>query len=212
MSVLFPSVPNVAGVPPVARAIDGSTPLATDDVEPLTADSADAATTDATPQWGIFDKDGTAAILAADSVVSLEYSKESSASTFPIEEGAFGSYNKVNAPYTARVRLTKSGSTVDRAQFLSDLEDLRDSTTLVSILMPETAYGNANILRFDIARSAQNGAQMLTVDVQLQEIRQSATATISTTKSPASTGVINNGSVQPQAASPAIVSAASAAK
>ena len=197
MSALFPDVPNVSGVPQVLRDAANS---ALDNIgTQLTGDSADL-TVDPSPQWGIFDADGADQVIVPDSIVSFEYAKEEQISTFPVEQGGFQSYNKVETPYSVRLTLTKGGSKDDRTSFLDQCQTLLTSTDLYTVLTPETSYSDANITRVSLQRSADRGAQLLTVEMVIEEVRSSATSqfTKSNTQDPASADQTNDGSVQTQ--------------
>lgn len=194
MSILFPDVPDVPGVPPVLRKAGQ---LVNEVQTLLTQDSSDVQS-DSSSQWGIYD-DGDQQVIIPDSVVSIEDSKEEQISTFPVEEGGFQSYNKVETPYMVRLVMTKSGSLDDRVEFLAACRQLRGSTDLYTVLTPEEAFPNANVTKVSKMRGATSGVQLMTVELVIEEVRQSATAkfTQSTTQSPASADSVDGGSVQP---------------
>ena len=56
-------------------------------------------------QWGIFDQSGDP-VITADTIVEVGYRREYRISDFPVEEGSFASYNKVQTPYDVRVTCT----------------------------------------------------------------------------------------------------------
>lgn len=123
-------------------------------------------------RWGIFNEYGIP-ILLADSVVSLQYSNSSAVSNAPIEAGSFASYNKVQEPYQATVQLSKgSGGALQRGLFLAQLETLSKSTLKFHIITPEYVYTNATIVGMDVAREASDGAQLIKVNLHLEEIRE----------------------------------------
>lgn len=185
----FPDVPNTPGVPTVFRAAgDIDTP-----VQPLTSDDAGLAAS--APRWGIFTADGSPS-LDVDSVISVEYRADSTVSDYAIENGGFVSYNKVDRPYESRVRLARSGASVDRTAFLQALQSLKSSVELVTIVTPEQVYENANVTGYDVGRSATEGAQMLVAELQLQEIRQAPATAYSNTRDPSGADAVNDGAVQ----------------
>ena len=118
--------------------------------------------------------------------------------TYPMEAGSFQTYNKVTMPYDARVVMTKGGSTLERQQFLTAALAAADSTNLYSLLTPEIMFISANIGHVDFRRTAVNGVSLLTVELWLQEIRNTATAQFSQTKEPSGASQANTGTVQTQ--------------
>ncbi|WP_337272671.1 phage baseplate protein [Moellerella wisconsensis] len=122
--------------------------------------------------WGIFNEFGVP-LLLADNVLSLQYQNQSRVVNAPIEKGSFTSYNKVADPYKATVQLSKSsGGTLERGAFLAQLEILAKSTLKFYIITPEYVYKSANIVGFDFAREARDGATLIKVNVHLEEIRE----------------------------------------
>lgn len=150
----------------------------------------------AAPQWGIF-KDGSAAIVG-DNVMAVEYMAEYRISDFPVEGGKFESYNKVKVPYDARVTFTKGGTVADRTAFLNSIDTAIASLDLYTVVTPEVQYANANIVRYDYRRTSQNGVQLITAEVFVQEVRVAPEAQFSNTAQPAAADPVNNGAVQPQ--------------
>ena len=122
--------------------------------------------------WGVFNEYGIP-ILLADNVMSLKYANSSRISQAPIEKGSFASYNKVSNPYKATVQLSKgSGGTLLRGAFLAQIEMLANSTLKFHIITPEFVYTNACIIGYDTARQASEGAQLIKVNLHLEEIRE----------------------------------------
>jgi len=137
-------------------------------------------------QWGIY-LNGVP-VLQPDTVLSLEYHKESSVPDYPVEGGSFGQYNKIAKPYEARIQMAVGSNGPDgsanRAFFLDDLETLEASFDLYDIVTPEKTYLNANITGFDYRRTSGQGAGMIVADISLVEIRVSASAAFSNTAQP----------------------------
>lgn len=122
--------------------------------------------------WGIFNEYGVP-ILLADSVISLNFSNSYSISQAPLEQGSFASYNKVAEPYKATVQLSKaSGGTLMRGVFLKQIDMLAASTLKFHIITPEYVYTNACIAGYDLVREAQDGAQLIKVNLHLEEVRE----------------------------------------
>lgn len=173
-------------------------------------------------QWGIYDSSGNelgassglnfleSAALALvsqptiTSTVKVGYLKEMKTANFPIEAGGFANYNKVEMPGCSTVSLTYSGGQSGRASFLAAIDTACKSMNLYSVVTPEVTYANVSLDRYTYDRTAQRGANLITVEITLQEIRQVtatySTATTPTIANPASTtaaAATNGGMVQP---------------
>ena len=117
-----------------------------------------------------------------DSIVALDYKHEWRISDAPMELGAFESYNKVQVPFSNRVRMAKSGTKFDKAAFLQTLEAMAATTTvLFDIVTPEYTYVGVSIQSFTLSRNATEGTGMLLVDVEFVEIRQTVSTSLSNT-------------------------------
>jgi hypothetical protein len=197
--MMFPNVPDVPGVPPVNRPPGAPAPqpqVLTGDAPPPYA---------ATPaQWGIFDQNGAPVVLA-DSVIVFDFRKEYRASNFPIENGAFASYNKVQMPFIGKMAFAKGGTDADRASFLASIQSACDATNpgdplslaLFTIVTPEVSYPNVTLTNYDYMRRALNGVTLLNVDVWCEEVRPTAPAQFSSTQAPDGAGTVDDGQVQP---------------
>lgn len=158
------------------------------------------------PKWGIFDKDGNA-VLSPDAFVSVEYSREWRLSDFPIEEGAFASYNKVVTPKELRVVVCKGGAEDDRAQFISALEALEESLDVVSVVTPEATYSSLNVAHLAYARSVGQGAGMVSAEISLREVRLLTAVAYSQASQPSGADAVDVGTVTPADATNAQTSA-----
>lgn len=194
--MVFPvNVPNVPGVPPVTRAIGALANVATF----LTGDAQGLFSgLFGTPQWGIYQ--GGSPVVLAENVVSFDYKHQWSVADFPIERGAFASYNKVQVPYDARFRFSTGGSSAARQAFLNSIAAIAGDLNLYNIVTPDAVYINANINHYDYDRKAMSGVGLLTVDVWTTEIRQVGETITSNVASPSIAPQINGGPVQPTAA------------
>lgn len=190
----YPNVPNAPGVPPLSRAsrAQNSIVLATNVLGFVRQIFLGA-------QWGIFSEDGLP-LLLGDSVKGFDYKNDSRLADFPIEKGGFGNYNKVQTPWDARFSFTVGGSDAARAQFLTTCEKLIKNLTMVVGVTPEITYPSANVSHYDLRRTSTAGVTLLTVDVWLQEVRQTATRSFANanTAEPSGTDTVNGGTVQPQ--------------
>ena len=138
--------------------------------------------------WYILNSDGSVA-LKPDTVQNFDFRVDSRISDFPVQGGAFASYNKVQMPFEIRMTLVCSGinllqqavpsidfgpgaGLMSKQSFLSTLDTLRTTTALVSVVTPDATYNSCTLDRFDYARTAQHGATTLYVDAVFREIRQ----------------------------------------
>jgi hypothetical protein len=176
MSALFPDVPFTQGVPAVLR--DAATNYSAQSLLVPGDDTASSSSND----WGIFNAGGER-VLEPDSVVAFERGVEYRISDYPIERGGFQSYNKVATPFEVRLTLTKSGSVADRQAFLNAVDDIQASLDVYDVATPEKVYVGVNVTRVSQSRTAQSGANMATVELLLQEVRQTVTVAYSTVAS-----------------------------
>lgn len=143
-------------------------------------------------QWGIF-LDGEA-VIAADNQISFEYKQEFPISTYPVEDGGFQSYDKVQLPAQIRCRFSAGGSVLNRQAFLSSIDDQMNTTDLYDVVTPETVYPGYNFTHREFPREAQS-VGLIVVDLWLTEIRQSATSEFQSTQQPGAAGQQSSGFV-----------------
>lgn len=217
----FPNVPLAPGVPPIPRL--SALVQAQNNLVLLAADAASVVALFVGPQWGLFlngapafesipgisgiaggTVNALAQLLGASSlsVGQIEYRLDYRISTAPQEEGAFLSYNKVSTPFQAKVTYILGGIAAARGAFLTALQNMQASLTLLSLIMPEKTYPSCNIVHSDYRRSARNGVSMLIVDIWVEEVRVTGTAAFSDTATPAGADQLNGGTVQPQSPTP----------
>lgn len=172
MSVTYPNVPLIAGVPAVLRRAgdlrDAQQTLAAASNRELPG----------TQRWGIYRADGTIA-LEADSVVSVEHSAEYRISDYPVEGGSFEDYDKVATPFALRVTVVKGGTVEERQQFLTTAQALLETLDLYDVVTPERVYLNVNVTRIGRSANSDRGAGLATVELVLQEVRAAAAAAYS---------------------------------
>lgn len=216
----FPDVPRSQGVPSVFRQLGA----AENTIATVVADVASIARLFEGPQWGIFDQAG-APVLLGDSVVALDFRQDYRVSDYPIEEGGFASYNKVQQPFDIRVSFAVSGqqslissllsggalgslisgispNISARSGFLTDLNMALKSLYLFSVVTPEMTYDSVNLTHCDYRRESRRGVTLLVIDVWCQEIRVAARGTYSGTKDPTGTEPIDSGPTQPASVEP----------
>lgn len=168
----FPSRPSVPigslGLPPLSNPINIIIPVI------ATADALGLFPL-ARPQWGIYDTSGNPLIIA-DSVYSVEYSRDYRISDYPQQNGSFESYNKVQVPFQAKVTFLIGGSDAERAIFLNTIEPIVASLNFVTVVTPEITYALANLTHYAYRREARKGIKLLSVDIWCEEVRVNAQA------------------------------------
>lgn len=203
---IYPVVPNAPGVPALLRDVAKIADTAT--LGLLNISGALDGLIGAEPvRWGIFNAFGQP-VAIADSIISVEYRNGSRISDYPMEQGAFASYNKVANPYDVRVRMSCSGSQATgaifsngtgssiRADFLAAIEAASRTLDLYTVVTPEATYTNANIEHWDYRREVGNGSGIIIADVYLREIRETATAAFLSPKSVGAADPKSQGQVQ----------------
>lgn len=182
----FPNVPNVPGVPPLPRSpgqIEAAVTLLANDILGLLGISLD-------PEWGIFDQSGLPVVIA-NSVVSMGFHKDWTVANYPLEQGAFEPYDKVEMPFETRMRFTSDGSESERVTLLESIEAVAGTVDVYDVVTPERVYTSVNIVSYDYQREAARGLGLMIVDVVAMEVRIKATANF--TKSASSSDTLNKG-------------------
>lgn len=148
------------------------------------------------PLWGIFSSGGKA-VVNADNVVAFEYKQDWNVADYPLERGAFMSYDKVNTPFTARVTFSSGGSFSNRRKLLNSIAAIAGDLKVYDVVTPEVTYTSVNIMHFDYRRTADHGANLIEVAVWVTEIRTDIGATLSATSAqPAGASNTDGGTVQ----------------
>jgi hypothetical protein len=213
----FPDVPSLPGVPSIPRS-PKFPPLARSGLGAI--QGALWRAFQVQTRWGIWDSNGNSlgdpakfsgliggvldsiGLGSTLSTNAVEYSKETRISDFPIEQGGFTSYNKVEMAASPMVTLCLTGSEKDRSTFLDAIDAAVKSTDLYSVVTPEVTYINYSVERYNYSRRSSKGATLLIVEITLKEIRQvsaqySAT-NVDNPKDPGAAPTSDNGKVQAQ--------------
>lgn len=188
---LYPLVPNVAGVPALLR-----NSLRILDTLTLGALGIGNILGDEPIRWGIFNSNGDS-IAVFDTIISVDMRDSCRVSNYPVENGSFKSYNKVENPYDARVVMTRGGTEAQRKEFIDSLTAAKKSLELLTIVTPEATYNNATIEEFDYIRETNNGAGMIKAVLTIIEVRQIAAAKYSAPKSISAADLQSQGQLQP---------------
>lgn len=122
--------------------------------------------------WGIFSDTGKK-LLDPDSISSLKDDEKSKVSEFPVEEGGFVSYNKVQESYDVKVSMTKGGTVKEQEDFISTVRILKNRVTkLVNIVTPEDVFLSATFQSFSYSREKDKGQHLIHVLCDFKEVRQ----------------------------------------
>ncbi len=204
----FPNVPDSPGVPLIPRS-PNFPPLAGIALGALEGIIWRSFQIDS--RWGIFDSEGNAVgnpqnlilesigLGSTLSTKSVEFTKETKVSDFPLEKGGFASYNKVEMPATPTVILCVSGRESARQAFLNDIDAACKSVDLYSVVTPEITYANYAIEKYNYQRKSEKGCTLLQVEISLKEVREvSAQFAKAEPKQPAAAPQVDSGKVQAQ--------------
>lgn len=167
-SPALPNVPDLPGVPPIARTLGVEAVAAVAMLDPSLA--ADIFGGPSVTKWGVFDMQGNQ-VLTPDSFVRMEMDQSYAVSDYPVEAGSFASYNKVKQPEEGTVTLAKGGPATDRDSFLQDVQKLEESLKQYQIIAPEKVYYPVTIDRVSYERRAGGGAYLILAHLHFKEIR-----------------------------------------
>jgi hypothetical protein len=147
------------------------------------------------PSWGIF-LDGAQA-FDYNSIVDFDYKQDSPISDYPVEEGSFLSYDKVQLPFDVKVRVASGTDESSRQALLAAVSSIVSDLNLYDVVTPEQTYSSCNCTHADFKRTNVNGVGLIVADFWFIEIRQTATSTFSNTQTPAVAGQQSAGNVAP---------------
>lgn len=166
----FPNVPDLPGVPALARSASVVTKLSTKLLQQSTNALTVASFFNRLPVWGVYNLDGNL-IIEPDTIMDFNYIDAVRISAYPVQAGAFANFNRVNNPDEIILRFFKAGSELSREGFLRSISNAIASTDLVNIITPERSYRNMNPVRQEVTRREREGAYMVDVDVTFEEVR-----------------------------------------
>ena len=181
------NVPDVDGVPAI-NFVSG----ASAGIELLNNDLASFPSPTQSP-WGIY-LNG-APVINADCVVSFSYKQEFALSDFPVEQGAFETYDKVQIPYDVRVRYAAGGNAANQAALLSSIAAIAPDLNLYSAVTPSASYTSCNVTHIDYNNDNKTSGLTI-VDVWLFQIRTGSSTTGSNTAQPDGASPVSGGPVQ----------------
>jgi len=151
-------------------------------------------------QFLLMDEYGNPAV-EFDSLLDIEINNGGKVLSVPVEQGSFATYNKVNESLMIRVTLATGVSSEEQRVVLATLQQLRQDTTLISLVTPQAEYPSMTLESYVVNRSQSEGSTMLIAKLSLVEVRTVATQTVklkrSSVKRPQDASTENTGKAQP---------------
>lgn len=229
----MPNVPQVPGVPSLGS-------YSSNDVGLVVADAIIAAGQLLPSQWGVY-ANGLPVILpatvllqnlapalnAAAAIASFfgvpnivptiastnefDFSADAPVSNYPQEQGAFQSYDKVTLPPEVTLKLICSGPGSQRQAFLSTLDSLLASPTLVTLVTPERVFPDYTLIHVDYHRTGSSGVTMIAAVCRFELVPFTASQQFTNTQQPGEAGQQSIGVQQPQTPTQEVDTAAASA-
>ena len=166
-NIPYPNVPPLPGVPPLSRTGNQYLGAALNVVAQFLPSNLFIGT-----QWAIIDPQSAEIVLSPDSFVEFDFKQDQKIPIYPLQSGAFQSYNKVAMPYEIRMTVTCSGNgPMSKTDFLEKINSLLNSLTLVDIQTPGFLYESMNLIHVDYRREAQQGATLIIAQLWFQWVR-----------------------------------------
>lgn len=123
-------------------------------------------------QEGLFGAD-----IEPDSVLEMNYTSESEATSEPIEKGNFASFYKTNSPDTISLVFSFNSDDARQNAALDKIEARKKGYELISILTPTHLYEDMTILTYSYSRTNSDGMTLLVLQVDFQKVKQVAVNT-----------------------------------
>ena len=150
-------------------------------------------------QWTITDEGGATAVQFT-SFIDIDVRNEGQALSYPVEEGGFMNYNKVQTPLDIWVTLATQGTEADFEAILDKLDEFQRDPIKLFVVTPSAMYGPVTLEAYSNKRTRESGAGQLTVELNFVEVRevqtQVTTTVISKPKNPTSSSKTNTGKTQ----------------
>ena len=146
--------------------------------------------------YGIFDADTNEPAFDYDTFVDFKLHANVKVSDFPVEQGAFATYNKVNRPNTVKVKLAVTDMPTRRHAFLIALDAVLKSTRLFNVVTQDATYLNVTLEDYSYARTKIGGWGKVVAELAFLEVRQ-VTRQYASVKNPGAQGPKSNGLVTP---------------
>jgi len=152
-------------------------------------------------QWTIL-ADGGGSLVRFTSMISVDIFCEGQALSYPVEEGAFMTYNKVQSPIDIRATLATMGLPFEFADILDTLAQYKEEALKLMVVTPSAYFDSLTLQSYGHRHDQRRNANMLTVDLHLIEVKevqsQTTNVEVSSPKNPTSAGKVNTGKKQAQ--------------
>ncbi len=148
--------------------------------------------------WTLWDERGNTAVSFT-SFFDIDVRNEGQALSYPIEDGSFANYNKVDSPLQIRVSLGFQGDETEFEYILERLDEYKKGSSILDVVTPSTIYSYMTLESYSYKRAKDGNAGMLTVELVLVEVRQVRVqvTTISNPRNSTSTSKENTGQKKP---------------
>lgn len=151
--------------------------------------------------------EGGGQLVQFTSVISVDVLNEGQALSYPIEEGSFMSYNKVQSPLDIQVTLAKMGLPFEFADILKTLDKYQAEALKLMVVTPSAFFDSMTLESYAHRHDQRRNSNMLTVDLHLIEVKevqsQTTNVEVSSPKNQTSAGKTNMGKQQAKAPAPA---------
>lgn len=126
------------------------------------------------PIYAIIDSETFEPLTVPDSWGEFAPRYESQTSDYPVEKGAFATYNKVRRPTGVSVTLIKTGSDVARFTWLAAIRqaETQAPTTLYTLISPQGVFVDYTLKDMAYETRQDRGSNILYLTVQFVEIPQ----------------------------------------
>ena len=192
----YPNVPPLPGVPALLRSPQFPAVAAKIATGILVSSAINFFFKKPAKVWGLFDTSGNP-VVTFDTFVGMYYKQEYKVADFPIEDGSFTTYSKVETPFGIVARFSQSGTAIQQVAFANAFNNAQASFNLYKIAIPNQSFSSVTIETIDFKRETNNGASMLTFDVTFKQVRVVSAQYVTATKQPAGTQAVSGGKVQP---------------
>jgi len=149
---------------------------------------------DAQSSWGIYEKDLETIALEFDGFVEFGIDDASQIAGYRIEEGQFGSYNKVDSPFEIVLTGVKTGTINEIDAFLRKLKSISGDIKLYSVVTKGQIYSDVNMLRYSYRRSPEAGFNILYITMVFVQIQSTDEVQFNVpTKTQSGQKIVDNG-------------------
>jgi len=189
---ILPNVPDLPGVPNIARDPNAAAAVAQ---QYMTADTVGSSGHSNSVKWGVFLSGKQ--VVFPETFLGIDFREGWAIADYPVENGAFESYDKVDLPFDVRVRFASGGSESNRQKLLKEVHDIAGDLKFYDVVTPEIIYQNCNVQHYDYRRTARNGVGLIIIELWLLEVRV-VPVRGAKVKWPSASATFDNGGVQSQ--------------